>query len=703
MLTGLFWSTFSLSQIPLHSTATAQTGSELSYTFYGKSIPLRLRQNVVAVSFRQVAAGRGGSRSVPLYLQLQQDLQAGSSRSRAAAPPVITVQPVGEHYALVALPANSRSGNGLAEQIQQQSYVAETLPVLALSSSEEEASSLVLPNEIIVSFEADLSARQIHTLLERQGLEIIRPLRFTQNRYLVKSTSTQGLAVLNLANRLNRQAGVQSATPNFIQALPAQQDLSLPLSEPDDLSALLAHLPQIESRYPSQLLPLAWHLNSTAQQRRGQRRTDVRATEAWQESNGGENVVVAVIDSVIQWDHPDLLQRVYTATAEDTAYELLPNEVHGWDFTSDQVTCSATPAKNCVPGDPDTRLSTAELAILRPHFQRTFQLSDQELIQEYETVAAQVQQSYPDYSTHQIAEAIRNWIRSNISAEFHGTWASGVIAAQPQQERGAIGVAPQAQILPVRVFGLHGEITSARLIEAVGYAAERGVDVINLSLGGLLPDQELTDQIFRVLDAHPKLVIVAAAGNDSSDGVAFPAAVPGVISVGATNLTGKRTFYSSYGGRLDLVAPGGETAIEQRGGILTTGGTWLAGFWQGIEPPKRAWAASLDPLGQYVQVQGTSFSAPVVAGVVALMKGVNPGLSRERTTEILQSTASYEDLSLSQADLNYYRLQSQVGLTMLQDRLSGVFPMPKPVSAQQYFYGYGLVNAEAAVKKAKRD
>ena len=63
---------------------------------------------------------------------------------------------------------------------------------------------------------------------------------------------------------------------------------------------------------------------------------------------------------------------------------------------------------------------------------------------------------------------IRNFIRMNVSSEFHGTWSAGVIAAQPQAGQGAIGVAPHAEIMPVRVFGLGGEISSARLIEAIG-------------------------------------------------------------------------------------------------------------------------------------------------------------------------------------------------------------------------------------------
>jgi subtilisin family serine protease len=260
--------------------------------------------------------------------------------------------------------------------------------------------------------------------------------------------------------------------------------------------------------------------------------------------------------------------------------------------------------------------------------------------------------------------------------------------------------------LPIRVFGLGGEISSASLVEAVGYAAEREADVINLSLGGLLPDRALTDQMFAVLDAHPDLVIVASAGNSNLDGVAFPAAIPGVISVGATNLSGHRTVYSSYGASLDLVAPGGDISRTRSGGILTTGGTWVEGFWQGLSQPKDGWSLALDPAGAYVQVQGTSFSAPTVSGVVALMQGENPELTRERVAEILKTTARYEGLQLTQADANRYRLQAEVGFGTALNfpilRPSGIFTPTEPVSAEQYFFGSGLVDAAAAVEAAQR-
>ena len=74
----------------------------------------------------------------------------------------------------------------------------------------------------------------------------------------------------------------------------------------------------------------------------------------------------------------------------------------------------------------------------------------------------------------QIAKVIRRFIRNKVGGEFHGTWVSGVIAANPKNAQGLVGVAPKAQILPVRVFGLNGSFLNSAFIEAIGYAADRG-------------------------------------------------------------------------------------------------------------------------------------------------------------------------------------------------------------------------------------
>jgi len=680
-------------------TQPAPASGDLYYTFYGQRIPLVLRQDTIAVAFKPQPKTRGLFR--PLYQQLQQDLQSSTSRSLNANPSqVVEVKPLGDDYALVKLPSGTRSlDSGVMQRVEQQPYVESTLPVLARKEGNQmRDETIVLPNEILVSFDRGLSKGQIQSLLARDNLEVVRPLRFTQNRYIVKSRTSAGVGLLAIANGLHGLPGVQSATPNFIQSLPfgiqeQMQGLTAAVPENTALNQRLASLSSASSSpFPKSLLPLQWHLDSRPARGRFPR-TDLHAVEAWQHSSGGRGVTVAVIDSVIQWDHPDLAANVYTV---GNVRDKLAGETHGWDFSGDNG------------GDPDTRLSATELAELRPDFQNTFQLSDADLLKQYDGLAKHVKAKRPDYASSQVAAAIRNYIRGTIAAEFHGTWVSGVIAAHPQGDLGAVGVAPNTKLLPVRVFGLGGKIASDSLIEAIGYAAERGADVVNMSLGGLLPDEDLTDQLFHVLDTHPNLLIVASAGNESLDGTAFPAAIPGVVSVGATNLNGNRSFYSSFGGRLDVVAPGGETTLKAKDGILTTGGTGAAGFWEGIAAPDRPWSMALDPLGNYVQVQGTSFSSPNVAGVLALMQGENKGhrLKRDRLVTLLKQTASYDNLAVSQADANRYRLQAAIGFGTAIDfpfiRPSGVFGQPHVLSAQQYYFGSGLVNADAAVQAVKQ-
>jgi subtilisin family serine protease len=184
---------------------------------------------------------------------------------------------------------------------------------------------------------------------------------------------------------------------------------------------------------------------------------------------------------------------------------------------------------------------------------------------------------------------------------------------------------------------------------------------------------------------------VAAAGNENSSQVSFPAAYTGVVAVGATNIVGNRAPYSNYGKGLDVVAPGGDLNTPGLlGGIPTTGGTWLDAFWQGIPNPKSRWSAVVDPRGRYWWVQGTSFSSPAVAGVVALMKGENREISRERLVNILKSTASYQGLNISEEEAKLYLSQQKQG---------GV---SSSVKEQQYFFGRGLVNADAAVQAVKQ-
>ncbi|MEO1593041.1 MAG: S8 family serine peptidase, partial [Cyanobacteria bacterium J06632_22] len=596
-------SVLGLGAIPMAALAEPDPDeSGLFYNFYSQQIPLVERTDQIAVEFE--TGTRFSSRTgEPAYRQLERDLNTadqfteGSGPRGATGTPAATVKPLGDRYALVELPATATLDDQWLARLDR-AYVRATLPVLNRADSEA-AETIIVTSEIVVSFEPGTSDTAARRLLRQYNLDVIRPLQFTEGRYLVRANNVSGTAVLAVSNQLGQVSGILSATPNFIQSIPYDvAPLDLLNTDPLAASRPTALPAEDHTLFPNSFLTLQWHLNSRQQRPRPYSRTDIRATEAW-EQNQGETAVVAVIDSLIQWDHPDLVDQVYTVPADSET--LLPGETHGWDFSNTDLTCAEDNSENCALGDPDTRISETELDYLRPHFQKSFTLSDEAILAEYRHLGDWIARARPNLTQRQQADFLRYIIRVNISGEFHGTWSAGVIAANPAERQGIVGVAPAAQFLPVRVFGLNGEITSAALIEAIGYAAARDVDVINMSLGGLLPDQELSDQVFDVLDENPDLVIVASAGNADLDGVSFPAALPGVLSVGATNMIGNRTYYSSYGAGLDVVAPGGETNQQAAGGILTAGGTWVDGFWEGIDRPQSAWSFALDPLGQYVR------------------------------------------------------------------------------------------------------
>jgi subtilisin family serine protease len=660
----------------------------LYYTFNGQQVPLTLRQDLIGVKF-----SRGGNARNPELgsaIRLQEDINSGT-RSAALN---LQVRPLGDRFAVVNIPAGTRStSEDVALRIRGLSYVENTSPVLSRDDNDD---LILLPDEIIVSFESEFANEQAQrAILERFDLEVLRPLPFTENRFVVQGRSTSGTEVLRVANRLSRIRGVKSATPNFVQSIPynvpfqgLSENVLQNLPNPQEvLKQRLATLKSesISTEYQSELLPLQWHLDSRPRRGKLLPRIDVRAVEAWETGYSGEGVVVAVIDSLIQWDHPDLVGNLYQLPSID---DPLPGEQEaGYDF---------------VQGDGDTRISSQEMDQIKPLWKDTFQLSYDEFLEKYPQLITNVKSKFPDLSETEIYIYAKNYVRNQISGEFHGTWSAGVIAANPLGNNGVFGVAPQAKFLPVRVFGLNGTILLEDLVSAIRYSAVRGADIINLSLGGALPSDEIAAAVFDVLDANPQLVIVASAGNQNIDGVSFPAGIPGVISVGSTNFQGYRSPYSSYGAQLDLVAPGGDISQFNSGGILTTGGTFAEDFWGGLTKPEYSWGYTIDPVGSYVQVQGTSFSGPVVTGVVALMKDANPSINRERIVAILKASSSSQALQLSEAEINRYRLQRQVGFdTSGRFRPSGIFPLPTPVPIEQYYFGSGLINAEAAVEEAE--
>ncbi len=186
----------------------------------------------------------------------------------------------------------------------------------------------------------------------------------------------------------------------------------------------------------------------------------------------------------------------------------------------------------------------------------------------------------------------------------HGTHVTGSVAQTTNNRIGGAGVAPGASIMPLRVLDAAGSGTDFNVAQAIRFAADHGASVANLSLGGQGASTVLRDAISYATGKG--VVVVAAAGNDGLGTVSYPAAEPAVIAVGAVRYDQTRPAYGSYGAALDLVAPGGDTSVDQNGdgygdGILQQ--TLNGGF------------------GDFCLcfMQGTSMAAPQVSAVAALV------------------------------------------------------------------------------------
>lgn len=255
-----------------------------------------------------------------------------------------------------------------------------------------------------------------------------------------------------------------------------------------------------------------------------------------------------------------------------------------------------------------------------------------------------------------------------LDMDNHGTSVAGIIGAMQDNEvggsyEGISGVAPGCRIVSIRV--IHGRTTTGvHIADGIYWAAARSADVINISLGNIVPSSSCTNAINDALrngrsDANRGCVIVCSSGNDENNFTGLPVTYPAnchpdIIVVGSVDRNGAKSDFSNFGPQLDVVAPGR--------GIYTTDRRGIAGYGTG---------------NYYSNFSGTSAATPFVSGIAALLLSIDPSLSPQNVARLIEGTAQ-------KVRPDIYSYTSQSG---------------RPNGTWNEKMGHGLVNARSALER----
>ncbi|HLT57722.1 MAG TPA: S8 family serine peptidase [Limnochordales bacterium] len=449
-------------------------------------------------------------------------LEDGDDGGSGDAPPPMGNGAVEALVRLVNAPSGTSAAGAAGARpasIGSAGRLEEELRAAGASRSVVRTAAATVPGQWIVQMNADYPVQAVQDMWAAAGVHVLE--RLADNFYLV--AAPEGASPLETELRL-------AQLPNVVSVEPNRQVYPVAVPTPND--------PYFDQQWSLPLISIPY---------------------AWGVTTGSRDVVVAVLDTGLLPQHPDLAG---------------VNIVHGRNFASGQ---SAT--------------------------------------------------NYTDDAT-------------DVS---HGTMVAGIIAAAANNARGIAGINWNVSIMPVRVMSSRSGGTVAAVGQGIRWAVDNGAHVINMSLAwdAAYNDTFVNQQIEYA--ASRGVVLVAGAGNDSGR-VTMPASHPDVIAVGAVDRHKQAAWYSNYGPELDLVAPGGDTRRSRLDGVLSTNLTSGSAV--------------------YSYQQGTSFAAPHVTGIVALMYSAGITDAQE-IRDLLRYTA--EDLGAPGFD---------------------------------HRYGWGLVNAYAAVTRS---
>ncbi len=379
----------------------------------------------------------------------------------------------------------------------------------------------------------------------------------------------------HVARLLSRDPAIEYAEPVYLQE--AQTD-------PND-----------------KLYPAQWYLQS------------VKAPLGWEIEQGDSTVIIAIIDSGVDTQHPDLAGKIWINPDEipnnkiDDDANGFVDDVNGWDF--EKGNADPNPDPDGLDNDSDG-------------------LTD--------------------------------------DGVDHGTMMAGLAAAMTNNNEGIAGFAWKCQIMPIKSLNDEGSGSIDHITRGIIYAANNGAHIINLSLGGSSPSKLQQDAIQYAYRLGT--IVIAAAGNQSSSDFRYPAADKNVVAVGATGGTADViSSISNYGIFVDVMAPGGDFRLSPPSEMIST---VYYNPTYGFNNYYRARTK------EGYLTAGTSSSTAMVSGLMALVRSQHPEWSNEQIIRQVVLTAdNIDDLNpmyrgqLGSGRINAYRALTEVNPVDVPPRL----------------------------------
>jgi len=413
-----------------------------------------------------------------------------------------------------------------------------------------------LPGEIIVKFKKE-------PLLKSQGLELSEATQFSSVNSILEKSPVRNIQPLfdTKQGELKKIVKIKLESDQKAINRPFGIESNFFIGEPSEEKRLISKLkedPNVEYAEPNYLyqtsltpddpfLDQQWGL------------TQIQSQEGWDINTGSIDMAIAIIDTGIDYSHEDLGDRIWQNIDEipgngiDDDLNGFTDDIAGWDFVNtENALCSTDEDCQIEDNDPSDKLG-------------------------------------------------------------HGTHVAGIVNATTNNSTGIAGICWTGKIMNIRAGWKgndgSGYLDTEAISKAIVYAVDNKADLINMSFGSDDFSETIANSLSYANDNH--VLMIASAGNSGLEISSFPASSPHVFSIGATDKSDQKTFFSNYGTTIDLAAPGIDILS------LRAEGTDMYGDGQHIVEEK------------YYLASGTSMSAPFVSGVFGLVKALHPSWDKK--------------------------------------------------------------------------